>query len=149
MKRLGINYELQPSLLEQAMNHDETYEETWEDKEHERLPYLKNDALSTVFCYARCSKFMEERTGFGMKNSVTSPSFANKYFNKLKDENDEPIYTYNDKHLRWFVKQSKKGGRCSILQPYYKSIISDEVFNIISEELNDNCNICEISEKYF
>ena len=37
---------------------------------------------------------MEKLTGFGMKNSLTLPSLANKYFNSLRDENDEPIYTY-------------------------------------------------------
>ena len=34
------------------MNHDEIYENSWEDKEHECLLYLKNDVFSTVFCYA-------------------------------------------------------------------------------------------------
>ena len=56
---------------------------------------------------------MEEFTGFGMKKSLTLPSFANKYFNSLRDENDEPIYTYNDEFMSHFVRQSIKGGRCS------------------------------------
>ena len=34
---------------------------------------------------------MKELTVFGMKNSLTLPSLANKYFNNLKDENDELI----------------------------------------------------------
>ena len=34
---------------------------------------------------------MEESTEFRMKNSLSLPSFANKYFNSLRDENDEPI----------------------------------------------------------
>ena len=29
---------------------------------------------------------MEELTGFGMKNSLTLPSLANKFFNSLRDE---------------------------------------------------------------
>ena len=45
---------------------------------------------------------MEEITGFGMKNSLTLPSLANKYLNSLRDENDEPIYTYTDPFLRNF-----------------------------------------------
>ena len=36
---------------------------------------------------------MEEVTGFGMKNSLTSPSLANEYANRLRDENEELIYT--------------------------------------------------------
>ena len=94
---------------------------------------------------------MEELTGFGMKNSLTLPSLANKYFNSLREESDEPIYTYNDEFMRHFVRQSIKGGRCSALNQYYKSNISQEVFNIISKELNvnDNDNVCEIKKKYF
>ena len=34
---------------------------------------------------------MEKITNFGMKNSLTLPSLANKYFNSLRDENDGPI----------------------------------------------------------
>ena len=94
---------------------------------------------------------MEELTGFGTKNSLTLPSLANKHFNSLREENDEPIYTYNDEFVRHFVRQSIKGGRCSALNQYYKSNISQEVFNIISKELNvnGNDNVCEIINKYF
>ena len=56
--------------------------------------------LSTAFSYARYSKGMEKETGFGMKNSLILPSLANKYFNGLKVENDEPIYTYNNEFTR-------------------------------------------------
>ena len=69
---------------------------------------LKNDVLSTAFCYARYMKGMEELTNFGMKNSLTLPSLANKYFNSLRDENDEPIYTYTDPFMRNFVRKSIK-----------------------------------------
>ena len=50
--------------------------------------------------------------------------------------------------MRHFVRQSIKGGRCSALNECYKSSISDEVFNIISTELNVQGNICEIIHKY-
>ena len=95
---------------------------------------------------------MEELTGFGMKNCLTLPSLANKYFNSLRDESDEPIYTYNDEFMRHFVRKSVKGGRCSALNQNYKSNISQEVFNIISKELNvnnNNENVCEIIDRYF
>ena len=68
---------------------------------------------------------MEELTGFGMKNNSTLPSLANKYFNSLRDENDKPIYTYNDEFMRHFVRQSMKGGRCGSYNQYYKANISD------------------------
>ena len=92
---------------------------------------------------------MEELTGFGMKNSLTLAALANKYFNSLRDENDEPIYTYTDPFMRKFVRESIKGASCNALNQRYKSETSDEVFNIISKELNANGNEYEILEKYF
>ena len=86
------------------MEHDEIYQDTWEEKENEWLLYVKNNVLSTVFRYARYTMGMEEITNFGMKNSVTLPSLANKYLNSLRDENDEPIYTYSDPFMRNFCK---------------------------------------------
>ena len=95
---------------------------------------------------------MGELTEFGMKNSLTLPSLANICFNSLRDENDEPIYTYTDPFMRNVVRKAIKGGRCNAFNQYYKSEILDEVFNIISKELNvDNVsgNVCDILEKYF
>ena len=115
LKNIGQNYKLQESLLKQELEHDEIFEDIWEEKENEWLLYLKNDVLSTAFSFARYSKGMEELTGFGMKNSLTLPSLAIKFFNSLREENDEPIYTYNDEFMRHFVRQSIKGGRCSAL----------------------------------
>ena len=92
---------------------------------------------------------MEKLTGFGMKNSLTLPSLANKYFNSLRDENDEPIYTYTDPFMRSFLRNAIEGGRCNGFNQHYKSDISDEVFNIISKELNVSGNICDLLEKYF
>ena len=82
-----------------------------------------------------------------MKNILTLPSLANKCLNSLTDENDEPIYTYNDEIMRHFVRQSIKGGRCGSYNQYYKSVISDEVYKNISKELNVNGNVCEIIDK--
>ena len=112
-------------------------------------PYGKNDVLSTAFFYARYTMGMEELTGFGMKNSLTLPSLANKYFNSLGDENGEPICTYTEPFMRNFVRKAIKGGRCNAFNQRYKSEISDEVFNIVSKELNVNGNEYEILEKYF
>ena len=96
LKNRGRSYKLQENLLKKELEHDEIFEDNWEEKGNEWLPYLKNGVLSTAFSYARYWKGMEELTGFGMKNSSTLPSLANKYFNSLRDESDEPIYTYND-----------------------------------------------------
>ena len=152
--KIRESYKLQESLLKKELEHDEIYENNWEKKENEWLPYVKNDVLSTAFCYARYTMGMEKLTKFGIKNSLTLPSLANKYFNSLRDENDEPIYTYTDPFMRNFVRKAIKGGRFNAFNQYYKSEITDEVFNIISKELNvfdddDSDNVCDILEKYF
>ena len=90
---------------------------------------------------------MEKLTGFGMKNSLTLPTLETKYFNILRDENDEPIYTYTDPFMRNLVRKAIKDGKCNAFNQHYKSEILDEVFNIISKELNVNGNICDILEK--
>ena len=87
---------------------------------------------------------MEELTGFGLKNSLLLPSLANTYFNSLGDEHDEPFYTYIDEYMRHFARKSKKGGKCAALNQDYESIFPDEVFNIISAELDIKANVCEI-----
>ena len=52
--------------------------------------------------------------------------------------------------MRNFVRKAIKGGRCNAFNQRYKSEISDEVFNIMSKELNvDDGDICDLLEKYF
>ena len=65
------------------------------------------------------------------------------------DGNGEPIYTYNDECMRYFVKQSNYGGRCGSFNGFYKSIIPHEVFAEISRKLDIYGIIYETSKKYF
>ena len=65
------------------MEQDEIFEDTWEATENEWLPHVIEDVLSTAFCYARYVLGMEEINNFGMQNSLTLPSLANKFFNSL------------------------------------------------------------------
>ena len=62
-----------------------------------------------------------------MKISLTLPSSANISF-IVRDKNDEPIYTYNDEYMRYFVRNSISGGRCIVLGQYYQSITFGNVF---------------------
>ena len=60
---------------------------------------------------------MEDITGFSMKDCLSLPSLGWKYFNSLRTEEDESIYTHNDKYMRWFVRQSIRRGRvCAFKQ---------------------------------
>ena len=70
------------------------------------------------------------------------------YFNSLRTEEDEPIYTYNDKYMRWFVRRSIKRGRVCAFNQYCKSKISDDILKTISEDLIVNVTIYDIVEAY-
>ena len=83
-----------------------------------------------------------------MKDCLSVPGLGWKYFNSMRDDNDEPVYTYNDKYMRHFVRQSIKGGRVSCFNQYYKSKVSDEMFQNISKELDVKRNVYEIIESY-
>ena len=76
LRKIGISFNLEKSLRKQEMDHDETYEDTWEDTENEWLPHLKNDVLSTAFTYTGYAEGMEELTGFGMKKSLILTEFS-------------------------------------------------------------------------
>ena len=111
IKKLGKTFKLQKEWLKTDMNHNEVDGDKYKDKIDTWLPYVRNDVLCTAFSYARYIKAMEEITGFSMKDCLSAPGLGWNYFNSMCDENDEPIYTYNDKYMRWFVRQSIKGGR--------------------------------------
>ena len=56
-----------------------------------------------------------------MKDCLSLPGMGWKYFTSLRTEEDEPIYTYNDKYLKLFVRQSVKGGQVCASNQHYKS----------------------------
>ena len=94
---MGKTFKVQKETLKREMNHDEIDGTKYKNKKTEWLDYVKNDVLCTAFCYARYSKAIEEITGFSRKDCLSLPGLGWKYFNSLSTEEDEPIYTYNDK----------------------------------------------------
>ena len=83
-----------------------------------------------------------------MKDCLVLPGLEWKHLNSLRIEEDEPIYTYFDKYMRWFLRQSIKGGRVCLFNQYYKSKVCDDFLKIISGELNVKGNIYDIIEAY-
>ena len=106
------------------------------------------DVLSTSYYYARYSKAMEEITGISMKDCLSLPGLGFKYYNSLRTDQDEPIYTYNDKYMRDFLRRAAYGGRVCAFNQYYKSKICDDILDIISEELNIEGNFYDKVEAY-
>ena len=74
---------------------------------------------------------MEENTGLSMKDSLKAPCLGGKHFNSLRTEENEPLYTINDKSIRWFLRQSNKGGRVCAFNHFYKSKIREDILKII------------------
>ena len=74
------------------MGYDELDYNNYKDKKDEWLPYVKNDVLCTAFSYARYCKAKEKINGFSMKGCLSAPGLGWKYFNSMRDENDEPIF---------------------------------------------------------
>ena len=149
LKKLGKTSEIPKELLKTEMNHDDIDANNYKDKKDIWLPYVKNDVLCTAYSYARYIKAMEEITGFSMKDCLSLPGLGWKYFNSLRTEEDEPIYTYNDKYMRWFVRQSIKGGRVCSFHQYYKSKHYCDIKIILSKELGiTNGNIYDNIEEY-
>ena len=123
---MGKTFKLQKELLKTEVNYDEIYSDTWKDKESQWFDYVKKDVLCSASSYARHTKAMEEITGLGWKDCLSLPRLGCKKFDSLRTEEDEPIYTYNDKYMRWFVRQSIKGGRVCAFHQYYKSKVCDD-----------------------
>ena len=134
LKKLGRTFRLPKALLKTEMNHDDINGDNYKNKKDFWLPYVKNDVLCTAYSYARYIEAMKEITGFSMKDCLSLPGLGWKYFNSLRTEEDEPIYTYNDKYMRWFVRQSIKGGRVCAFNQYYKSKHCDDILEIINKE---------------
>ena len=148
LKKLGKTFKLPKELLKTEMNHDEIDANNYKDTKDIWLPYVKNDVLCTACSYARYIKAMEEITGFSMKDCLSLPGLGWKYFNSLRTEEDEPIYTYNDKYMRWFVRQSIKGGRVCAFNQYYKSKHCDDILEIIKKELGVKGTVYNTIEAY-
>ena len=148
LEKLGKTFKLQKELLKTKMDHNGVYSDTWKGKKSEWLPFVKNDVFCGAFSYARYCKAMEDITGFSMKDCLSLPGLGWKYYNSLRTEEDEPIFTYNDKYMRWFVRQSIKGGRVCAFNQNYKSKHFEDIKKIISKFLDVKGTVYEIFEEY-
>ena len=146
LKKIGRTFKLQKELIKTEMVHDEVGYDKYKDKKGELLPYVKNNVLCTAFSFARFCKTMQEITGFSMKDCLSAPGLGWKLVNSKRDEKDEPIYTYNDNYMKWFVRQSIKGGRVCAFNQFNRSKICDDVLKILSDELNVKGSVYDIIE---
>ena len=76
LEKIGNFMNYKKEFLKKELERDEVYEDNWEEKKNEWLPYSKADVLSTGFCYAKYTMAMENLIGFGMKNLIRIFSLA-------------------------------------------------------------------------
>ena len=149
LKKLDKTFKLQNEILKTEIDHNEVDGDNCKDKtKNEWLLYVKNDVLCTAFSYARYIKPMEVKTGIAMKDCLSLPGLGLKNLNSLRTEEHEPIYTYNDKYMRWFVRQAAYGGRVCGFNKYYKSKNCDDFLKIVSQELKVEGSVYDRIEAY-
>ena len=148
LEKLLKTFKLPKELLKTEMNHDDIDRDNYKDKKDIWLPYVKNDVLCTAYSYARYIKAMEEITGFSMKDCLSLPGLGWKYFNSLRTVEDESIYSYDDKYMRWFVRQSIKGGRVCAFNQYYKPKHCDDFLKKVNKELAVKGTVYDTIEAY-
>ena len=145
---MGRTFKLQKELLKTKMNHNEVDCNNYRDKKSECSDYVKQDVLCTAFSYGRYCKTMEEITEFSKKDSLSAPELGWKNFSSVRDENDEPIHTYNDKCMRHFVRLKTKRGRVRAFNQYYKSNVCGDFLKIIPRQLKVEGNVYDNIEAY-
>ena len=106
-------------------------------------PYLELDVLCLAFIYVRHSMEMQKMSGFGIKDCLVEASLGGKCFGTYSKDRD--VYTFNDKKVRDFIRQSIQGGKVAALNRYFESNQCEEKLNITKKHLKLNDN--EISNK--
>ena len=66
----------------------------------------------------------------------------------MREDNDEPIYSYNDKYVRHFIRQSIKGGRVCAFNQYYKPNFCGGILKMLSRKSKVEGNVYDIIEAY-
>ena len=106
LNKIGEQYGLQPELLKGEIEHSVINKNNFVELRHIWEPYLISDVLCLAFIYARHSMEMQKMTGFGIKDCLTEASLGWKFFGKYNK--DREFYTFNDKYVRSFIRESIK-----------------------------------------
>ena len=86
-------------------------------------------------------------SGFGIKDCLTESSLEWKCFGSYNKDRD--FYTFNDKHVRDFIRKSIKSGKVGAFNRYFESNQREYILNIIQKRLKQNDNeISNIIDEY-
>ena len=147
LNKIGKEYGLQPELLKGEIEHSVINKNKFVELRHIWEPYLISDVLCLAFIYARHSMEMQKMSGFGIKDCLTEASLGWKCFGKYIKNKE--FYTFNDKHVRSFIRNSRKRGRCGDFNRYFESNQFDGIMSTIKKHLKTNDNeISNIIDEY-
>ncbi|ESO94751.1 hypothetical protein LOTGIDRAFT_160993 [Lottia gigantea] len=150
-------------------------EDNWESLRHKWEPYAKRDTLCLGACLIKYNKVMKEVVFQNISNNLTAPSLSFKgwyylyHYNKemveeewyestrmvpkhTEKENVEKVYSHTHPFIRYFIRQSIKGGRVSANRKSFETNKMDEICNILKEFISQSetpsDNIIDLFKEY-
>ncbi|ESO98149.1 hypothetical protein LOTGIDRAFT_174325 [Lottia gigantea] len=146
--------------------------ENWESLRHEREPHAKRDTLCLGACLIKYNQVMKEVVFQNSSNNLTAPSLSLKgwyylyHYDKemveeewyestrmvpkhTEKENVEKVYSHTHPFIRYFIRQSIKGGRVSANRKSFETNEMDEICNILKEYTETpSGNIIDLFKEY-
>jgi hypothetical protein len=108
LSALCKSFKIPSNLRKSEMDHDNITRENFMERRGEWEPYLKLDVISLACCIAKHNKQQMSLIGQDMQSCISSPQASRKgWFASL----DFELYVHTDEYVRWFVRDSIKGGR--------------------------------------
>ncbi|ESO97167.1 hypothetical protein LOTGIDRAFT_174553 [Lottia gigantea] len=147
-------------------------EDNWESLRLEWEPYAKRDTLCLGACLIKYNKVMKEVVFQNVSNNLTAPSLSLKGWYYLyhyrkemveeewyestrmvpkhtEKENVEKVYSHTHPFIRYFIRQSIKGGRVSANRKSFETNKMDEICNILKEYTETpSDNIIDLFKEY-
>ncbi|ESO94776.1 hypothetical protein LOTGIDRAFT_161026 [Lottia gigantea] len=147
-------------------------EDNWESFRHEWEPYAKRDTLCLEACLIKYNQAMKEVVFQNISNNLTAPSLSLKgwyylyHYHKemveeewyettrmvpkhTEKEKIEKVYSHTHPFIRYFIRQSIKGGRVSANRKSFKTNKMNEICNILMEYLeSDTEGIIDLFKEY-
>ncbi|ESP03485.1 hypothetical protein LOTGIDRAFT_171422 [Lottia gigantea] len=146
--------------------------DNWESLRHEWEPYDKRDTLCLGTCLIKYNQAMKEVVLKNISNNPTAPSLSLKgwyylyHYDKemieeewyestimvpkhTEKENVEKVYSHTHPFIRYFIRQSIKGGRVSANRKSFETNKMDEICNILKEYTETaSDNIIDLFKEY-
>ena len=104
MKKLGPTIKLQKELLKIERKHDEIDGNNYKDKKLNGLFMLNKKFCILLFLMLDSIKLWKKLLDSQGKTIYQHQERGWRYFNSMRDDSHEPIYTYNDKYMRYLRK---------------------------------------------